>query len=186
MHFLFWVWTSWKIQKLLPVQHRDQHQWLLLAVSIPPGLRNVRNPGVLGASLGCCWQMTGGYSRNIGTDSWSFWALLKLFGSRILCGFCHTSLAFCFWKNVYLVGCLLKMCMKVFPSKSSHVCQFVYRTPSYFKLFFSAVMSAHFLLHFEVPFLKLIWNSKQKVFYYFYAPFFFPWFCKEFLKGRYI
>lgn len=154
MHFLFWVWASCKIQKLLPVWRRGQHQWLLVTVSIPPGLRNMWSPGVLSAPLGFCWQIAGGYGSNIDTDSCSSWALLRLFGNKILCGFCHTSLAICLWKFVYFVGYLLKMYMKVFPNKSSCICQFAYRTPSYFKLFFSAVTSAHFLLHFEVAFLN--------------------------------
>lgn len=108
MHFLFCIWESWKMQKLLPVRHWSEHQWLLLAVSIPPGLMNMWSPGVLTAPSGCCWLMAGVYGRSIGTASCSSCALLKLFGSRILCGFCHSALAICLWKNVYLVECLTK------------------------------------------------------------------------------
>lgn len=57
--------------------------------------------------------------RNIGTDSCSSWALLKLFGSRILCDFCHISLAICFRKMCILLNVLLEMYMKALSSKSS-------------------------------------------------------------------
>lgn len=46
--------------------------------------------------------------RNIGTDSCPSWALLKLFGSRIQCDFCHISLAIWFWKNMYIVECFTR------------------------------------------------------------------------------
>lgn len=185
MRFLFWVWASWKIQELLPVQHRGERQWLLLAESITPGLRNSWSPGVLTSPLGCCWLMAGGYGRSIGTESCSSCALLKLFGSRILCGFCSSPLVICFWKNEYLVESFTKNIYESSPVRALVFSSFCTEHPvilNYFSLQLSVPIFFYVLkLHF-----KNNLEEQAKGFFKASMLLVFSWFCKEFLKGHYI
>lgn len=77
------------------------------------------------------------------------------------CRLCPPLPAWCTRGNI-LLDIAPKMYLKVLSIKRSCICQFVYRTSSYFKLPFFSMRYAHFSSAFWSCILKLIWKSRQK------------------------